>query len=140
VVLTGSETTRNSSGRTDLTIKHGGPFRLGGQFVSNSIYRAIDAQGSSGNEIRISGSMPRGTSLGYFEDCFRGITSSNQNGTITWGEDNGWAYRGAICPNTPGTTPRYGSISASSTTSITYQCNASVDHVDIFVYRGGFIL
>lgn len=140
VVLTGSEVTRNSSGRADLELRHAGPFRIGGQFVADSRYRAIDAQGDSGNEILVAGSVPRGTAIGDFLGAYRGVTSSFQNGTITWADDNGWIYRGSVSPNSPGSTPRYSAIQATSTSSITWNTNASVDQVYLFVWRGGFII
>jgi hypothetical protein len=138
-VLTGPEVTRNSSGRTDLQLLVGGAgFGLAGQYVSDSLNAGILSPDSS-NEVLLMGSLPRGTALGDALGAIRAFTSTFQNGSITWGYNNGWAYRGAVCPNISGSTPRYGSISTSSATSLTWVSSGSVQQVDLFLYRGGFI-
>lgn len=138
-VIVGPEQTRNSSGRTDLELRVGGSgFKLGGTFVSDALFSGIDTPSTS-NELQLNGTIPRGTVYGDSLAAVRGFTSSFQNGTITWGYNNGWAYRGAVCPNVPNATPRYGSIQSSSATALTYVTSGAVDNIDLWLYRGGQI-
>lgn len=135
--LTGPEVTRNSSGRTDFQLFTGGAgFSLAGSYVADSLYAGVVSPSTS-NELLLAGVVPRGTVIGDGLAAIRGYTSSFQNGTITWGYNNGWAYRGAVCPNVSNSTPRYGSIQSTSATSLTYVTSASVDNVDLWLYRGG---
>lgn len=138
-VIVGPEVTRNSSGRADMNFKVGGGFFMRKQFVSDSRQAGVESPTGS-NELLLAGSIPRGTSIGDAFGAIRGLTSNFQNGTITWGFNNGWAYRGAICPNSPGSTPRYGCMQSTSSSSFTWNCNNTVDNVDMFLYRGGYIL
>lgn len=138
-VIVGPEQTRNSSGRTDLQLLTGGAgFSLAGTYVSDALFAGIFSPSTS-NEMQINGVIPRGTVAGDSLAAIRGFTSSFQNGTITWGYNNGWAYRGAVCPNVPNATPRYGSVQSSSATAITYVTSGAVDNVDLWLYRGGYI-
>lgn len=138
-VIVGPEQTRNSSGRSDFQLLVGGAgYSLGGDFVSDALFSGIQSPSTS-NETQINGTIPRGTVYGDSLAAVRGFTSSFQNGTITWGYNNGWAYRGAVCPNVPNATPRYGSIQSSSATALTYVTSGAVDNIDLWLYRGGQI-
>lgn len=136
--IVGPEVTRNSSGRTDMNFKVGGGFFMKKQWVTDSRFAGVEAPTAS-NEILLAGSLPRSTQIGDGFGAFRSFTSNFQNGTVTWGFNNGWAYRGAIAPNSPGATPRYGCIQATSSASVTWNCNGTVDNIDAALYRGGFI-
>jgi hypothetical protein len=137
--IVGPEVTRNSSGRADLNFKTGGGFFMKKQWVTDSRFAGVEAPTAS-NELLLAGTIPRGTQIGDAFGAVRGLTSNFAINTITWGFNNGWAYRGAICPNSPGSTPRYGCMQSTSSSSFTYNCNASVDNVDMWLYRGGYIL
>lgn len=136
--IVGPEVTRNSSGRADMNFKTGGGFFMRKQFVSDARYAGIEAPTAS-NELLLAGTVPRGTEISDSFGAIRGFNSSFQNGTVTWGFNNGYLYRGAVCPNSPGATPRYGSIQASSSASLQWNCNGTVDYVDLWLYRGGYI-
>lgn len=137
--IVGPEVTRNSSGRADMNFKTGGGFFVKKQWVSDSRYAGVESPTGS-NELLLAGTIPRGTDIGDGFGAVRGLTSNFQNGTITWGFNNGWAYRGAICPNSPGSTPRYGCMQSTSSASFTWNCNGTVDNVDMWLYRGGYLL
>lgn len=137
--IVGPEVTRNSSGRADMNFKTGGGFFMKKQWTADSRYAGVESPTGS-NELLLAGVVPRGTSIGDAFGAIRGLTSNFQNGTITWGFNNGWAYRGAICPNSPGSTPRYGCMQSTSSSSFTWNCNGTVDNVDMFLYRGGYLL
>jgi hypothetical protein len=137
--IVGPEVTRNSSGRADMNFKTGGGFFMKKQWTSDSRYAGVESPTGS-NELLLAGVIPRGTEIGDGFGAVRGLTSNFQNGTITWGFNNGWAYRGAICPNSPGSTPRYGCMSSTSSSAFSWNCNGTVDNVDMWLYRGGYIL
>ena len=137
--VVGPEATRNSTGRADIDFRVGGGWRIEKRFVAdNSVYSSV-VGGDTSNELGLNGTLPRGTELGDSLGAIRGFTSPFQNGTITWGYNNGYLYRGSVTPNTTNTTPRYSSISASSSTSLTWQTSAAIDEVNFFLYRGGFL-
>jgi hypothetical protein len=135
--IVGPEVTRNSTGRADINIKTGGGFFFRKQFVADGRFAGIEMPTLS-NEILLAGTLARDAEITDAFAAVRGFTSTFQNGTVTWGFNNGWLYRGSVGPNHPGTTtPRYGSIESSTTSSLSWDCNGTVDSVDLFLYRGG---
>lgn len=137
--IVGPENVRNSSGRADITLAIGGDFTLFKQYVDNN-GRFSGIEGRDGtNEMGLYGTFPRGDVLGDAWTMIRVLGIGFQNGSVTWGVNNGWSYRPNGASNaTSSTVPMYTSVYTFSPSGFGWVSSGSVDNIQFICWRGAY--
>lgn len=141
VVVGPSGVPSNANGpRADINLRPGGSFAMGKANVNNNGVFATVESGSTGNELSLAGTVPRGTEMNDAYGTWRIFSTSVTSGSLTWGLNNGWTYQGVVAPNAgSATTLRYANVVAAGASIVTWQSSGAADLVYCMFYRGGYL-